>query len=433
MAILATYLEKQQGWAKHYLPWLVSLSGGLLFFYEFLQMNMLNSLSYSLEASFGVGMGAIGVLFFIYSTTNGLLIFPAGNLLDRFSTRKIILTAMIVCTLATFAFALSSSFAMLKFCRFLVGIGGGFCFLSGAKLASRWFPAAKMGAAIGAIVTMGMFGGLAAQSPLSAMVSHYGWRHAVLVDGALGVFLMAIIFLLVKDRPGDECFLKPEEQQRLKSIGLWGAIWRLLTNRNNWFAACYTCFMNLPVFILGALLGSSYLRQIHHLSATQAAFVSGMVYLGTIIGSPFFGCLSDSLKRRRLPMIVASIIAIVMIIPFMYLSNLSFVDYLWFFFAIGFITSSQIIGYPAASEHNPPVLTGSAASVVSLVTILGGGYIVMWVGKLLNSSAHTVVRGVSHYTAQAYLHVMLVMPIFFALALLMACLFKETNCEYQQD
>ncbi|MEM9244108.1 MAG: MFS transporter [Pseudomonadota bacterium] len=427
MAILTRYLERHTSFTKNWLPWIVSLSGGLLFFYEFLQINMLNSLSNSLESTFNVDVAQIGELFFIYSTTNGLLLFPAGNLLDRFSTRKIVLISMILCITGTFGFALSKTFFMLKIFRFLVGVSGSFCFLSGAKLASRWFPSHKLGAVIGVIVTMGMLGGMTAQVPLSSLIHAYGWRQAIIIDGALGIFLFIIIFLLVKDRPRLDEFLKSQEKQDLELIGLWGAIWQLLSNRNNWFAACYTCFMNLPVFVLGAFLGSSYLQQIHHLTDKQAAFVSGMIYLGTIIGSPFFGYLSDKLKRRRLPMIVSSIIAIILIIPFILL-NLSFVTYLWVFLAIGFITSSQVIGYPTASEHNPPIITGSAISIVSMVAILGGGYIVMSIGKLLSHTTHIVVSGVPHYTPKAYIHVMLSMPMFFILALIMACLLKETYC-----
>lgn len=115
--------------------------------------------------------------------------------------------------------------------------------------------------------------------------------------------------------------------------------------------------MNLPVFILGALLGSSYFQQIHHLTAEQASIVSAMIYLRTIVGAPFFGYLSDKLEKRCLPMIVSSIVAIILIVPFI-LSDGSFVTYLWFFLAVGFITSSQIIGYPAAGEHNPAAVTG---------------------------------------------------------------------------
>lgn len=62
---------------------------------------------------------------------------------------------------------------------------------------------------------------------------------------------------------------------------------------------------------------------------------------------------------------------------------------------------------------------------------MGGGYIVMLIGKLLDHSAHVVIDGVPHYNVQAYNHVMWIMLVFFVLALVMACLLKETYCRQQ--
>src|SRR4051812_33404525 len=78
-------------------PWIVCLSAGLFFFYEFIQMNMLNSLGSYLVNEYAITATQLGDLsaWYFYSTV--LFLFTAGSLLDRFSTRKIILVGMSFC------------------------------------------------------------------------------------------------------------------------------------------------------------------------------------------------------------------------------------------------------------------------------------------------------------------------------------------------
>lgn len=47
---------------------------------------------------------------------------------------------------------------------------------------------------------MGMLGGMMAQAHLTLLFDSYDWRQAVIIDGILGIFLIIIIFFLVKDR-----------------------------------------------------------------------------------------------------------------------------------------------------------------------------------------------------------------------------------------
>ena len=63
--------------------------------------------------------------------------------------------------------------------------------------------------------------------------------------------------------------------------------------KQNWLCGIYTCLLNLPIFVLGGFLGNEYLFYVHHLSYTQAAFVSSMLFLGTTFGSPAMGWISD--------------------------------------------------------------------------------------------------------------------------------------------
>jgi len=434
MAIITNALEKRGMQNSPLLAWMVSLSGGLLFFYEFIQLNMINAINAPLMKSFHIGAHGLGQLSSAYFFANAGFLFFAGNILDRSSVRKWIIIAMVLCTVGTLGFAMSSTVTEATIFRFVIGIGGSFCFLGGVRLASRWFPPRRMALLTGLLVTMAMIGGWLAQAPYIALVQMVGWRTATIYNGLLGVGLTAWIFLVIKDRPQGQEDMKDHENKELKALGLWRAIKQVLVNRQNWFAGLYTCLMNLPIYLLGAMWGTLFLTQIHHFKPTDAGFIAGMVFTGTIFGSPVMGWISDKIGNRRIPMIIGAILSFIVVLPIIYDTTLSFSALLALFFALGFITSSQVISYPTVAEGNPRVLTGAAISIVSMSVVLGGAIMQPISGWILDSYWNgKIVGGVHIYSLSAYQHAMLLFPAAFVLSLVLAFFLKETHCKRNDE
>lgn len=417
------------------LPWVVTLSGGLLFFYEFIQLNVFSAINIPFMAEFNIGAKELGYLSSMYFYANAGFLFLAGNLLDRFSTRKLIMLAMLFCTIGTFGLALSHSLIVIGALRFVVGLGGAFCFLGGVRLGSRWFPPKRMALISGLLVTMAMIGGWLAQTPLAYLVEKFGWRQAILMDAYLGIALLIWIVFIVSDRPDDKKDHAHQDAHKLKELGLWNSIRLVLTNRQNWLAGFYTCLLNLPIFLLGALWGSMYLTQIYHFSNTEATFICSMLFIGTIFGSPFMGGFSDFLARRRLPMLAGALISLVIILFIIY-ASLSYTELCIAFLLLGFTTSTQVISYPTVVEHNPAILTGTAVSIVSTTTLFGGAVMQPLSGWLLDHvGTHQIVNGAPVYSLEAYHQAMLIMPIAFIIAFVAAYLLRETYChpQYTED
>src|SRR4029078_11527090 len=133
----------------------------------------------------------LGQLFSMYFYANFLCLFPAGNLLDRFSTRKLLIFAISICTIGTFIFSIATVYWAAALGRFMVGAGAAFCFLSCIRIASRWFPPKRMAFVTGVVVTIAMLCGLVAQTPFEMLTRWLGdWRHALLINTALGVVIL---------------------------------------------------------------------------------------------------------------------------------------------------------------------------------------------------------------------------------------------------
>ncbi len=415
------------------LGWLVTMTASLFFFYEFIQLNLFNAIDVQLMHDFRLNAPQLGQLASMYFYANALFLFPAGILLDRFSTKKLLLMAVSLCTIGTFVFAISSNYFFAAFGRFIVGFSASFCFLSCIRLASRWFPPSRMALVTGLVVTMAMLGGLVAQTPLTILSNIMGWRNAVLLDAALGILIALAIALIVQDRPPNSQEHAHRDRAQLNTLGFWSCIKLVLLNPNNWLGGIYTSLMNLPVFLLGALWGIHYLTQTHNISHVQASIATTMFFVGVIFGSPAFGSFSDYIGRRVLPMILGAIISLGVMLVLMYMPNLSLNEIIGLFFLVGFTTSSQVLSYPVIAELNPISLTSTAVSVDSITIMVSGAIFEPFFGWIMELHSNHALSpdGVPLYTAQNFMNAMLIMPIAFFISIFIAWMIKESFCKSQ--
>lgn len=407
------------------MAWVVVMVSALFFFYEFLQMNMFDTINASLMRAFNINAGQISGLSAGYFYADIILLFPAGLILDKFSTRKLLSVAMAVSVAATFCLSFTSNFWFAFAMRMLSGFGAAFNLLSSLRLASRWFPAHRLALVSGAVVTMAMLGGVVAQTPMTILVDHVGWRHAVRYDAGLGLAFLVLIILLVKDYPKGYRQAAIEKPNKMK---LGQTINFILKNKQNWYAGFYTCFLNLPIVVMGALWGIQYLTQVNHYSRTQASVINSMLFIGTIIGSPILGALSDAMKKRKPMMVICAFISVALILLIRYWQLPSFTTMFVLFLLLGIFTSSQVISYPVITESNPLALTGSALGMASVIIMAGGAIFQPLMGALLDWHWHGLkVAGIPVYSAHDYHFAFMIFPITFLISIVFSFLIRETN------
>lgn len=415
------------------LAWVVTLTASLFFFYEFIQMNLFNAINLQLREAFHLDAVQLGQLFSMYFYANFLCLFPAGNLLDRFSTKKLLLFAITICTVGTLIFSIATEYWMAAVGRFMVGMGASFCFLSCIRIASRWFSPRRMAFVTGIVVTMAMLGGLVAQTPFALLTEYLGsWRQALLLNTGLGIVILLVTIFIVKDRPPDAQQEAENDAQHLHELGLWRCIKLAALNPQNWFGGLYTAFMNLPVFILGGLWGILYLTQVHGLTSTQASYATTIFFVGVIFGCPLFGWFSDRIERRVRPMVIGAILSLIVMSILMYVPSLSFWSIMTLFFLIGLVTSSQVLTYPTIAELNPIYLTSTAVSIDSICIMASGFIVPPFFGWLMERrGSYDMANGIAIYTAQDFNYAMLIMPAAFIVALIITAFIRETNCRSQ--
>lgn len=413
-------------------PWVVGLSSALFFFYVFIQVNMFNAISPALIRAFGVSAQQLGQISASYFYGNVLLLFAAGIILDRMSTRRLILIAFSVCMVGTLLFSFANGFWSAWLSRLLVGMGGAFCFLSSVRIVSRWFPPRRMALVIGLIVTMAMIGGMLAQTPLTLLTDYLGWRQALWVDVAFGAVVLAMIMMFVKDAPPGYDFNK--EKHHTSQLSLGGSIKLVLKRGQNWYAGLYTSLVNLPVMLLGAMWGGLYLVEVAHLSRAAAGTVTMMIFVGMIFGSPFFGWLSDRMRLRKPAMLVGAIATLLVLCLIIYGQHWSYSSLIVLFLCLGFASGAQVLGYPVVAESNSLSLTGTAEGMASTL-IMAGGFTQPLFGWIMDLGwqHQYAANHIPIYGQAVFQHALLIMPAAAFISILLCLVLKETHCQHHSN
>ena len=407
--------------SKKWKPYIVVLSAGLFFLFEFINMNSFNPLNEPLRQAFNVNALQVSNLSAMYFYANVIFLIPAGLLLDRFSTKRLLQLALIFCILGNLAFASTHSFMVAKICRFIVGMGSTFCLLSTALLISRWIRPREAGFMMGLVVILAMLGGTLAQQ-IPHLINLLGsWRYAIAAITGLGVVFLGVISLGVQDYP-DDYSENADHKLQLMGKGFFYGLILAMKNKQVWLGGLYTSFINLTVLVIGALWGIQYLQVAQHQSPTHAGSIVTFIFIGLIVGSPLFGFISDKIGRRKLPMILGGLLNLICILIILYLP-LSYHQLIVAFFLLGLFSASQILTYPLIMESVPAAITASSESV-SAVLIMGGGALFQPLfGYILDRVSHG-----NNYDLTAFTHAMLILPITFLLATLFACFVRETHC-----
>lgn len=404
---------------RRWLPFLVCFSAALFFNYELVQFHMMSVLGPHLIKDFHLDATDFGTLCATYLLADVIFLLPAGIILDRFSTRRVLLSALFLCILGTIGFAYSKTFFAASCFHFISGIGNAFCFLPCVMLVSRWFPTYQHAVMIGIVITIGMFGGVIGQMPFSYLIEFFSWREALLIDAAYGIVIWILLYFMVQDNAKK---IITEDKGPF-----WKGVIISLKNPLNSLAGIYTSLMNLPLMVIGAAWGTFFLTQVHGFSSIEAPLIISMICMGTIVGSPLFGFFSDRTLKREPWMLLGAILAFSTMLIILSLPTTNQWMFIVLFFLLGLFSSAQVLGYPVITESNPQHLIGTSMGIAAVI-IMGLPMLIQPLcGFLLDLGWDgTMEMGIKVYSYKNYLLAFSLFPIGFIFSIL-SCISIESR------
>ncbi|WP_440617519.1 MFS transporter [Cysteiniphilum sp. 6C5] len=395
--------------------WLSMFAAALFFFYWFIQLSLNNTLIDYYIARYQIS--SYGLFTSMYLIGNVLMFIPAGVILDRYNSKRVIVSALMVMLTGVAIMTFVSSQFIAYACMLLVGFGGAFTLLSCVRVATNWFDHGRIGFPISMAITIAFLGSYLGNAGGHALLVYSGSGQVVQITNIImGLVIIALALVLIQKKPQRNQQNEQNEQNQQNNKAqqsVWSAFKNLryvVNKKQNWLAALYVSLMNFPVMILEFSFGQAFLRHSFSITAQDAAMIAGIISIGYMIGGPLWNKLSDYYRSRKPFMLLGASLSLVVTLLLLN-ANLGYHALIVIFFFIGALTAAQNIGYPVIAESNPVEISASATSLASLIIMGGGALAQIGFGMLEQSLSF---RG-------AYI----VIPICITISLLLVFLIKE--------
>ena len=239
--------------------------------------------------------GLLGSLTLIASGFGGILF---GMMADRFGRRPALSSSLLVYSVFTFACGLSSTVWQLGLFRFLLGLGMGGEWTTGAALVSETWPDAHRGKAMG-LMQCGWSIGYAAAALVTALVlPRFGWR-AVFFVGIVPAFVALWIRRGIDESP-------EWTRSRAARRGARSPIRVIFTPQYLRLTALLTALSTTTIFAYWGL--NLWIPAYFSLPQSQGGLALGtgvatmlvvLIQIGTFFGYVSFGFVADAFGRRR--------------------------------------------------------------------------------------------------------------------------------------
>ena len=262
-----------------------------------------------LEDAFGWSRSQISLAVSINVLLVGLVAPFAAALMERFTVRKVVMSALALVSLsATSTVFMTQPWHLWALWGIGVGVGAGsMALVFAATIANRWFVARK-GIVVGALTAATASGQLIFLPLLSHFALTYGWKSVSLTVGGAAALIIPFIFLFLKEKPellgmtpyGAPADWQPPAPNELSAARI--AIDTLkVASKSRDFWILFGTFLVCGLSTNG-LIGTHFIPAAHDhgMVETVAASLLALVGVFDVIGTIFSGWLTDRMDPRKL-------------------------------------------------------------------------------------------------------------------------------------
>lgn len=418
---------KQKAHQGSSIAWLICILGAIFYAYEYLLRIEPSVMVNQIMQSFAIKAGDFGLLASFYYFAYAPMQLIVGTITDRFGPRRVLSAALIACIMGSFLFELTHVFSIAAVGRLLIGAGSAFAFVGVMKLGAVWLPPKRFALFAGLATALGMVGAMVGDIELSALVKMVGWHAAINYGTVAGIILLPFIWFIVRDQPKDLMSGSALENDDYTFKKIFQALWDMLRKPQLWIAGFIGCMLYLSLSVFGELWGFDYLYQVYGLTQQKASLINSLVFLGWLVGAPFFGWFSDFLESRKNPLIIGTVLSFIMICIILYVPNLSIHLVMILIFLFGFFCSSEILVFAVAKDRTKLKYSATAISFINMVIMLSGVIFQPIVGKLMDLLWDgKMLHGIPAYSAFDFKIALMIMPIGLFLSIIAATLIQKS-------
>ncbi|MEM0351297.1 MAG: MFS transporter [Archaeoglobaceae archaeon] len=355
--------------------WIVFAILSGIYFFVYFHRTSPAVIASDLMREFFISALVVGIFSSLYFYPYAILQIPVGILTDIKGAKKVIIIFTLISLFGIFLFAFSPNYETVIFSRLLIGIGVSGVYIPSVKILSHWFKAKEFATAMGLLFAVGNLGAISSSYPLALSIEIIGWRLSFVLIGIITAFLLILSILFVKDSP---ISIKREDLRR-DDFKL------LLKNSSLWLLASSSMLRYGVVMGFQGLWGGPFLMDVYNLSKTMVGTILMLFGIGSIVGSPVLGFLSDCMGKRKVILIFCGIGFTLFWLPLaIFPANLEIIELCVISFLLGLFSSAGPIAYTIVKEQFPPRMTGLAVSFINVFPFIGAGVFQTVMGYLMD-------------------------------------------------
>jgi MFS family permease len=299
-----------------YYRWSVLVVISLAMFGNYYVYDAVSPIADLLKSQLGFSDRNIGTLNAIYSLPNVFMVLIGGIIIDRIGVKRATLLFGMLCFGGAAVTASSGHLVPMATGRLLFGIGAESLIVSVTTALARWFKGKELSFAFGINLTIARLGSfLALNSPTWAKAHFDNWQAPLLI--AVGMGTLCIVGPLVYWIMENQANKKYEMGAASKPDKItFGGLFRM--SPSYWYVVllCVTFYSAIFPFQTFAI---KFFQEAHGTTREFGGFLSSLLTLFAMIGTPLFGYLVDRVGKRSLFMMFGSLLLVPVYLMMAYL------------------------------------------------------------------------------------------------------------------
>jgi MFS family permease len=326
---------------------------------------------------FGIGAAVLGLFSVAQLVMYAGMQIPVGLLLDRFGSRRMLLTGALLMAAGQVGFALAPDVWAAIGARLLIGTGDAMTFVSVLRLVALWLPPRRNPIFVQLTGVLGQLGSVASAVPVVVLLRDAGWTATYLGAAALGLAAAGLVAVAVRDRPVATPRAVPRARATIPEA------WAEPGTRLGLWTHFLTQFSG---FTFGLLWGYPFLVGGEGLAPATAAVLLSMLNLVVLVGGPVVGHLVGRLPYHRsaLVLTIAGATATAWTAVLLWPGRAP----LWLLVVLVVVLAvngpGSMIGFDYARTFNPARRLGSASGIVNIGGFVASILLILGIGAVLD-------------------------------------------------
>ena len=352
---------------------------------------------------------------------------PVGVLIDRYGSKRLMLTGLVLMTTAQFWFAFAGSFEVGIAARIMLGAGDAMIFTSLLRVVAVWFRVKQAPFVTQLTGMVGQLGAIVAATPLAAALAAWGWTRSFATAAGIGVVLAGFLLLLVKDSP-----YRGQAVERIKMRALtrtlgevWGnpgtqlGLWVHFTSQFG--ATVFTMLWGFPFLVLG-----------EGLEPQLASWLLVVMTLTAMAAGPLVAAFTARVPYRR-SQLVLGIVLTMMTVWAVVLSWPGRAP-LWLLVLLVIVTAmggpGSMVSFDLARTFHPSSRLGRATGVVNIGGFTASLVTIALIGVVLDQLAP---GGQEDYTLDDFRIAMSVQFLFWGIGIVQLVRYRRKSLRHIED